>query len=114
MCKEQFKKAPAKFATAANHQLVLSGQAKQVNCPISGSKPAMGCGFAYVSNVGGVKIAFSSEECKKKVDQAKPAEQLELVFGNAAFARGFAVTKAARPQQKTSTATEAKGCCCVP
>src|SRR5262245_43376064 len=43
-CPDAFKKDTAKFATKANMQLVATGQAKQVKCPVAGKdiNPATG------------------------------------------------------------------------
>src|SRR5947209_5909588 len=88
-CVAAFKKTPEKFAANANHQLVATGQAQQIMCPISGDKMALSCGFLFTSKVAEINIHFSTKAAKDKVDQAKPAQQLEMVFGNAAFAKAF-------------------------
>lgn len=87
-CVKMFKVEPAKFALAANHQFVVTKQAKQVKCPLTGETmdPSM------VVEIGGVKVAFASEECKKKVANVAPAERVNLVFGEQAFSRGFVMT----------------------
>jgi hypothetical protein len=47
---------------------------------------------SMVVEIGGVKVAFASEECKKKVANVAPAERVNLVFGEQAFSRGFVMT----------------------
>jgi len=85
-CVAAFKKDPAKHATKANHQLVLTGQAKQVACPFSG-KP----GEATLK-VAGVDVTMCCNNCKGKVEKAATdAEKAELVFSDAAFKKGFKV-----------------------
>jgi hypothetical protein len=89
-CPKAFKADTAKFAAKANAQIVLSGQAKQVKCPLSGGKlnPEM------KSTVAGVEVQFCCDKCKGKVDAAKGDEQANLVLSDAAFKKGFEVKKA--------------------
>src|SRR5262245_12375092 len=71
-CPEVFKKSPEKFAANANLQLVASRQTKQVSCPLCGGalkNPVM-------AMIADVDVLVCSAECKKKLDQAKPAERL--------------------------------------
>jgi hypothetical protein len=64
--------------------------AKQVKCPITGKD----LNPATVIDVGGVKVAFCCNNCKGKVSKAEGDEQLNLVFGDDAFKKGFEVKKA--------------------
>lgn len=90
-CPKAFEKDVAKFATKANHQLVATGQAKQAKCPLSGGK----LNPEKTVKVGGVDVQFCCENCQGKVAKAAAADQLELVFSDAAFEKaGFAVPKA--------------------
>jgi YHS domain-containing protein len=89
-CPKAFQANSAKFATKANHQLVVTGQAKEVKCPIAGRK----LNPATAIEVGGVKVAFCCNNCKGKAEKATAAEQLELIFSDKAFAKGFEVKKA--------------------
>ena len=89
-CPKAFNKDTAKFATKANMQLVATGQAKEVKCPITGKV----LNPATAIEVGGVKVAFCCNNCKGKVSKAEGDEQLNLVFGEEAFKKGFEVTKA--------------------
>jgi YHS domain-containing protein len=86
-CAKMFKETPAKFAVGANHQLVATGQARQEKCPLGGGK----VDSSIFAEVQGVKVSFCSEEARKKVANASPVEQLNLVFGTEAFARGFVI-----------------------
>ncbi|NQT37369.1 MAG: hypothetical protein HQ581_07775 [Planctomycetes bacterium] len=86
-CIKPFQKDTAKFAAKANHQLVCTGQAAQTGCPISGKavKPDA------ATEVAGVSVGFCCGGCSGKVAKADPQGQLELVFGEKAFAKGFKV-----------------------
>jgi YHS domain-containing protein len=86
-CPKAFEKDTAKFAASANHQLVATGQAKQVKCPFSGG-PAK---EATAIDVNGVKVAFCCENCQGKAKES--SEQVELIFNDKAFEKGFEVTK---------------------
>jgi YHS domain-containing protein len=79
-------KDKAKFATKANHQLVLTGQFVQKGCPISGGA----VDEDQTVEVGGAKVGFCCEKCVKKVNDAEGLDaKAELVFANAAFKKGF-------------------------
>lgn len=88
-CVAPFKKDTAKFAAKANHQLVATKQAKQVKCPLTGEK----LNRETAIEVGGVKVCFCCNDCKDKVTKASPEEQVQLVFHDAAFAKGFEIKK---------------------
>ena len=84
-----------KFATKANAQLVSTKQYKQKGCPISGGK----LNADTAIKVAGVKVAFCCNNCKGKVAGEKDeAKQLELVFAEKAFAKGF---KKAKKEENT-------------
>lgn len=89
-CPKAFAATPAKFATKANQQLVATGQATQVKCPLSGGKLNPEANV----EVGGVKVGFCCNDCKGKVAAEKGDAQAELAFSDAAFAKGFEVKKA--------------------
>ena len=89
-CPDAFKNETAKFATKANMQLVATGQAKEVKCPITGKD----LNPATAIDVSGVKVAFCCNNCKGKVSKAEGDEQLNLVFGEEAFKKGFEAKKA--------------------
>ncbi len=88
-CPKAFAKDTAKFATKANQQLVATGQATEVKCPLSGAK----LNPETAVDVGGTKVTFCCNNCKGKVEAAKGDAQAELVFSDAAFAKGFEVKK---------------------
>jgi YHS domain-containing protein len=88
-CPGAFKDNTAKFATKANMQLVASGQYKEAACPIAGKK----LNPATAINVGGVEVSFCCNGCKGKVEKAEGDAQLDLVFSDAAFAKGFEKAK---------------------
>ncbi len=89
-CPKKFSEDPEKFSTKANHQLYATGQAKAVKCPLTG-RPL---NAEQVAKVGGVDVTFCCPGCKGKVSKAEGDEQLNLVFSNAAFEKGFKVEKA--------------------
>lgn len=89
-CKKAFESEPAKFAVKANHQLVVTGQAKQAKCPLSGGP----CKDDKFVEIAGAKVYFCCDNCKGKVAGAKGDEQAALVFSDAAFEKaGFKVGK---------------------
>jgi len=88
-CPKAFEKDTAKFATKANHQLVLTRQARQVKCPLAGKA----VNKEQSVKVAGVNVSFCCGNCKGKVAAAEGDAQLELAFSDAAFAKGFKVGK---------------------
>ncbi|MCX7421088.1 MAG: hypothetical protein NT013_16315 [Planctomycetia bacterium] len=89
-CPDAFAKDKAKYTTKANHQLAVTGQAKQEKCPLTVgdlNKDA-------TAEVNGVKVTFCCNNCKGKVEKAKDDEKIELVFADKAFDKGFKVEKA--------------------
>jgi YHS domain-containing protein len=85
-CVAAYTKAPEKYAVKANHQLVLTGQYEQKSCPISGGK----IDPDITADVGGVKVAFCCQECKRKVESAEGIEEkVKLIFDEEHFAQGF-------------------------
>ena len=89
-CPDAFKNETTKFAAKANMQLVATGQANEVKCPITGND----LNPATAIDVSGVKVAFCCNNCKVKVSKAEGDEQVNLVFGEEAFKKGFEVKKA--------------------
>ena|SRR5215213_2411507 len=75
-CPKAFKADTEKFAGKANHQLVQTGQLKQVACPLTGKETKEGT----TVEVAGVKVDFCCMNCKGKVEKAKGDEQINLVF----------------------------------
>lgn len=88
-CLAEFQKHPAKYAAKANHQLVETKQAKEVKCPFSGRK----LNPELTVEIAGVKVAFCCNNCKSKAANASGDEQLQLVFNDKAFAKGFELKK---------------------
>lgn len=75
-CAKRLAENPDKYAAKANLQLVQSGQAKQVGCPISGRS----VNPDVSTTVAGVSVGFCCGGCKAKVEKAGADEQVELVF----------------------------------
>lgn len=88
-CKAKFEKNAAAYAAKANHQLVLTGQAKQVKCPLAG-RPV---NAKQVVEIAGVKVGLCCGNCKAKLAGAKGDDQVKMAFSDAAFKKGFAVNK---------------------
>jgi YHS domain-containing protein len=87
-CPAAFKKDPAKFAAKANEQLVGTGQAKQVACPLSGQK----VDAEVAAKVEGIEVHFCCTGCQGKVEKAaSDDERREMVFGDKAFDKGYKV-----------------------
>ena len=86
-CPKAFASNTAKYATKANQQLAVTGQATQNNCPISGGKTKAATALA----VGGIDVTFCCNKCRGKVNAATGDDQLNLVFGDDAFAKAFTV-----------------------
>ena len=82
-CPKAFAKDTKKFATKANHQLLLTGQAVQVACPLSGEP----IDAEKTVQVASAKVAFCCENCQGKVAKASASEQLKLIF--ASFTKAF-------------------------
>lgn len=89
-CPKGFSADTAKFAAAANAQLVATGQAKQTACPISGQP----VDESKKLTVAGAEVTFCCDNCKGKVEKASPAEAAELVFGDKPFEKAFKVGEA--------------------
>ncbi len=74
----------AKLAPKANSQLVASKQYTQEACPFTGGK----LNDEMKLTVGGAEVKFRCGNCKGKAEKMEGAEQLEKVFGDAAFEKG--------------------------
>lgn len=86
-CPGAFEAEPEKFATKANFQLVQTGQAHQTMCPISGHE----CDADQSLEVNGVTVCFCCENCLGAAEGAEGDEQLEMLFGQEAFEKGYEV-----------------------
>jgi YHS domain-containing protein len=89
-CSGKFEKEPAKYAVAANAQLVKTKQAKQVKCPISGHD----IDKDQKAKVDGIEVFFCCGNCQGKVAKAEGKEQMEIVFSDKSFKKGFEIVKA--------------------
>lgn len=89
-CPGAFEKDTAKYAARANMQLVQTAQAEQVKCPFSGGAINKDTKI----KVGDAEVAFCCNDCKGKAEKAKGDDQLELVWGDKAFDKGFKVKSA--------------------
>jgi hypothetical protein len=90
-CIPKFKENTGKYEAKANEQLVLSGQYKQVACPMSGGKFDPGT----KTKVCGIDVCFCCEGCQGKVKNASADKQSELVFVKG-FDKAFAPNKDAK------------------
>ncbi|MCA8998171.1 MAG: hypothetical protein KDA80_14330 [Planctomycetaceae bacterium] len=86
-CPKAFKANTEKFAAKANQQLFATGQFKQVACPFSGQPVKE---HAEGNNAPG----FCCENCLGKYNKADEAAQLEMVFADKPFAKGFEAKEA--------------------
>lgn len=84
-CIRKFKSDRSKYEAKARAQLVITGQFKQVRCPVDGKEVAP----AIRARIYGVDVRFCSAQCAKKVRQASPEERIEWVFVKG-FSNGFA------------------------
>lgn len=87
-CIGKFRANKFEYEAKANAQLVVTGQFKQVRCPVSGDEFALG----IKTKICGVDVRFCSAECAKKVRRASADQRAELVFGKG-FDKGFATTR---------------------
>ena len=90
-CPGAFSKDVNKFAAKANHQLVATAQAKQEKCPMSGEA----LDDTTKITVSDVEVAFCCKNCKAAAEGKSGDEQLELVFGDKAFEKGFKMAEKA-------------------
>lgn len=86
-CPPKFKENAEKFSTKANHQLIASGQAEQIACPLTGRD----VNPSTATKVEGVMIAFCCNGCKGKTEKADEEKRREMLFGDKAFEKGFKV-----------------------
>ena len=87
-CDKTFKENTAAYAAKANHQLVVTGQAKQIACPLAGEP----IDAKVTAKVDGATVAFCCAHCRESVEAlADDAARIEMLFNDAAFAKGFKV-----------------------
>jgi hypothetical protein len=89
-CPGAFAKDTKKYAAKANHQLALTGQAKQKACPLSGKPTTDGTEL----KVAGIAVSFCCNNCQKAASSKKDDAQIDLVFGEEAFKKAYEVVKA--------------------
>jgi transposase-like protein len=85
-CAKAFAAKTSEFAPKANVQMILSGQFKQVDCPLEGYS----LNPITAMEVAGVKVLFCCKGCKNVVVLARKDDQINLVFNDKAFKKGFA------------------------
>lgn len=88
-CPDAFKSDTAKYASKANHQLAQTKQATQAKCPLTGGKINPDTGI----DVSGVTVKFCCNNCKGKATAKSGAEQVDFVFNDTAFGKGFEIKK---------------------
>ena len=88
-CPGAFAKNKEKYAVKANHQLVVTGQYKQVGCPLSG-KPAK---EGVAVKVAGVEVGLCCKGCEGKAKKAEKDELVALLFSDKVFEKGFELVK---------------------
>ncbi len=84
-CPKAFAANTAKFAAKANHQLAATGQYVEKVCPLTGRK----LNDATAIDVSGVEVSFCCNGCKGKASKLAGAEQVDLIFADKAFDKGF-------------------------
>ena len=92
-CVAPFRENTEKYATQANRQLVRSGQAEQVGCPITGRPVSPDQSV----EVAGVEVHFCCGGCKAKVVKAEDPEK--LVFNDDGFQRAYEVSNEEESEQ---------------
>ncbi len=89
-CAKSFAKDSSQHANAARHQLVATGQYVQKGCPFSGNAVI----DEAVAQVGNVAVGFCCTGCSGKVAQTSEIkDQLEMVFSEDAFGKGYELKK---------------------
>lgn len=87
-CIDKFKANKTKYETKANLQLAITGQVRQIQCPLGGGELDAGTKM----NVCGVDVCFCCTDCQEEVKRASAAKQVELVFGKG-FEKAFALQR---------------------
>jgi len=81
-CPKGFAANPEKFTEKANQQLVLTQQYTAKACPLSGRPIAEKAGAKD-------EIGFCCKNCLGKYNAASDEDKLKMVYGKAAFEKGF-------------------------
>ena len=95
-CPTKFEKDPKKFTAPVNYQLFQTNQIKQKACPFTGKE--LNPETKTKIGKGEVEVAFCCEKCQGKVKDAKPAEQVNMVFKD--IKKGFEVVKKKDAEKK--------------
>lgn len=87
-CDKTFSENLKTYAAKANHQLFVTGQAKQIACPLAGESVDP----QVTAKVDGATVAFCCAHCRESVEAlADDAAKIEMLFNDAAFEKGFKV-----------------------
>lgn len=89
-CPKAFEKTPEKFASKANYQLYVTKQAKLVKCPFTGKA----LNTETKIDVSGVPVCFCCMNCQAKAKDLEGQKQIDAIFNDKAFKKGFEVKKA--------------------
>ena len=103
--RDEFEQSQLKFAAKANHQLVVTGQAHQVRCPLTGDEPD----GEQTVEIAGATVAFRSRGYQRRITDADETKRLAIVFNDRAFAKGFEVNdkdKATAQERNSGQPTE--------
>ena len=84
-CKADFEESSAKFSTAANFQLVATGQYTQTTCPFTGRKMKT----SKALEVNGTTVTLCCDRCYKKTNKSK--DKVSLIFSDEPFKKGFEI-----------------------
>ena len=82
-CKSDFEADASKFTTAANYQLVATGQYVQGSCPLTARKNKAD----KVVAVDGVSVTFCCNNCLKKAK--KSTDKVSMLFSDVTFDKSF-------------------------
>ena len=82
-CKSDFEEDASKFTTAANYQLVATGQYVQESCPLT----ARNNKADKQVDVDGLAVTFCCNNCLKKAKES--TDKLSMLFSDATFDKSF-------------------------
>ena len=99
-CKSDFEEDASKFTTAANYQLVATGQYVQESCPLT----ARNNKADKQVDVDGLAVTFCCNNCLKKAK--KSTDKLSMLFSDATFDKSFGHPK---PDVKKTDVKKEKG-----
>jgi YHS domain-containing protein len=95
-CKAEFDKDNAKYVAKAHFQMVKSAQFVQTACPYSGKEIAKDKDV----EIDGLKVGFCCEKCQGKTAKVKEDAQIEMVFGEKTFDKGFKKAEVKKEETK--------------